>query len=323
MQQQKDAALPVLHQALEIFRTHGNDLGAANCLERIGEIQRLGGQEHKALSTLEEAVAVASRSGDRLGVALALRTMGSVHVGLGNFDRAAEAFSEALPIAQSVGWYAGLSSIGKHMGRIKMKSGDYHEAETLFQDSVSVARQGTARWELAQGLNHLGECFHKQSKLDEAASALGEACLLFQEISGPQSTLRIASTLVELKRSQGDREGALFWHDHIITVSRSQKWYEKVAEHLQRKGLILVKAQRYDEAALHFEAAILTRMHNGVLWSWARIRLQRLLSAIPKTVMEWERRLPLLCDLKKLQRRQPQLTTATLKLPIPSNSKEP
>ncbi|KIO15861.1 hypothetical protein M407DRAFT_34497 [Tulasnella calospora MUT 4182] len=316
---QVDEALRVLQEALEINRTHGNDVGAALCLERIGALQRITDQLDEALFTVEEAVAVASQSGDRFAVARALRTMGLVHLDRSNSDRAAEAFLMVRPIAQNIGWYAGLSDIEQRMGCIKMQSGDYHEAEALFQNSVSIARQARARWELAWNLRRLGECFQQQSKVDEAASALREACLLFQELSLANESVQVASTLVELKRSQGDWDGTLFWYDHIITVYRSQGGHGTVAYYLAEKGDILVKAQRYDEAALHFEATIVTFAENGYSLDW---ELERL-CAVPKTAMKWERRLPLLCNLKKLQRRQPQLTTATLKFPIPLNSGEP
>ncbi|KIO16969.1 hypothetical protein M407DRAFT_33376, partial [Tulasnella calospora MUT 4182] len=319
MRDQVDKALPVLQQALEIYRAHGNDLGAALCLERIGTVQETEAQRDEALSALDEAVMVASRSGDRLGLARALRTMGILHLNRSDFDRAAGAFSRARPIAQSIGWYGGLSDIGRRMAFIKLESDEYHEAQALLQDSVSIARQARSRWDLAWGLNLLGFTFQKQSNLDEAASALGEACLLFQELSRPEESAEAASTLVALKSSQGDWDGALFWCDHIIAVRRSQKDHGAVAYHLGEKGDILVNAQRYDEAAVHFEAAIVTFSESGKSWDW---KLEQL-CAIPKTAMKWERRLPLLCDLKKLQRRQPQLRTATLKLPIPFNSGEP
>ncbi|KIO27680.1 hypothetical protein M407DRAFT_23109 [Tulasnella calospora MUT 4182] len=320
---EEDEALRVLHEGLEIYRAHGNDVGAAMCLERIGELQRWTGRRDEALSTVEEAVAVASRSGNRFGVARALKTMGALHIDRWDLDKATETLSKARRIAQSIGWHAGLSDIGWRMGLVKMRSGDYDEAEALYQDSVSIARQGRARWALACGLQHLGQCFQKQSKIDEAVSALGEACLLYQELSRPQNSMEVASTLAGLKRSQGDWDGALFWHDHIIAMYRSQKEHRKVADHLKRKAEILVKAQRYDEAALHFEASMATRSDNGDFGQWERRQLRRQLCAVPKTAMKWERRLPLLCDLKKLQRRQPQLRTATLKLPIPFNSGEP
>lgn len=319
MREQDDEALALLREALEIYRTHGNDVGTALCLERIGELQRCKSQEDEALSTLEEAVAVASRSGDQLGVARAFGCMAAVHLERGDFERAVEACSKGRPIAQNIGWYGGLSDIDHRMGIINMELGDYREAEAFFQDSVSTARQGRARWELACALKELGDCFRKQSKLDEAVSALGEAWLLHQELEQSEDAMQIASALAEVKSSQGDWDGALVHHDHNIAMYRGRKNHWNVTVHLEEKAQILVKARRYDEAALHFEAAIVTCVENGYSWNWELGRL----CAIPKMAMKWERRLPLLCDLRKLQQRQPQLKTPNLKFPLRSNSGKP
>ncbi|KIO23530.1 hypothetical protein M407DRAFT_244733 [Tulasnella calospora MUT 4182] len=164
----------------------------------------------------------------------------------------------------------------------------------------------------------MGYCLEEQSKLEEAVAALEKSCLLYQELSRQRDSNQIASSIVGLKCDQGDWDRALFWHDHIIAVCRSQGEYSEVADQLELKSRTLVKAQRYDEAALHLEAAIVTYQENKSSWDWER----RQLCAVPKTGMKWERRLPLLCDMKKLQRRLPHLVTASLKLPIPINHGE-
>ncbi|KIO27636.1 hypothetical protein M407DRAFT_243288 [Tulasnella calospora MUT 4182] len=199
-----------------------------------------------------------------------------------------------------------------------MESGDHREAEELLQEAISNARQRSMRHLLASSLWELGECLEEQSKLDEATAAFEEACTLYQEMSDQARRKRVARILVKLKSNQGDWERALFWHDHVIAACRSQRKYSEVADHLELKSRTLVEAQRFDEAALHLEAAIVIYKENESSWSWERSKL----CAIPKTVMKWERRLPLLCDMKKLQRRLPHLFTTNLKLPIPINHGE-
>ncbi|KAG9043773.1 hypothetical protein FS837_009139, partial [Tulasnella sp. UAMH 9824] len=284
------------------------------------EIQRCKGQMQEALFTLDEAVAIATRSGDRVGLAIALHVVGKTHADLFEFVKATEALSEGITITRNIGWEGGLSVILNAMGQLKTRSGEYREAEELVHEAISIARRTRDRWGVALGLHTLGESFQGQLKFNEAALALEESCLLWQQQSQPQLSSWAASTLAKLKSSQGDWDSALFWHDHIITMCRDQKNHLEVANHLEQKARILLTVQRHDEAALHFEAAMLTRRDNGDIWSWKRRELQNQLLTIPKTSMKWGRRFPLLCDLKKLQQRQPQLTTASLKLRIPSNS---
>ncbi|KIO23528.1 hypothetical protein M407DRAFT_26981 [Tulasnella calospora MUT 4182] len=308
-------ALPVLEESLSIYRMHENDVGAAHCLERIGAIQTVCSEKEKALLTLDEAVTVASRSGDRLGVARALRSLARVHECLGDFAKATTTYSEASRIARSIGWELGMLNCLGLTVSIKMRLGDYCEAEDLIRGSISIAQQGGLRRLQAASLWELGKYFQKRSKLNEATAPLEESCLLYQKLSFQDMAKRVASTLVEVKSSQGDWNRTLFWHDHIIAMCRSQRKYKEVADHLELKSRTLVKAQRYDEAALHLEAAIVTYQENKSSWDWEL----RKLCAIPKTVMKWERRLPY---MKKLQRRLPHLVTASLKLPIPTGHGE-
>ncbi|KIO23540.1 hypothetical protein M407DRAFT_244734 [Tulasnella calospora MUT 4182] len=307
-----DKVLALLQESLKIRRMHSDDVGTVECLETIGQIQTAKGEFQEALSTLAEAVEIASRSGDRLGLANVLNLAGVTHCALSDFDKATDALSEAITINRNVGWEAEVSTNLTHMGVVKLSLGDSRAAEELFQESVSIARQTRDRWRLAQGLEVLGLCFWNQSKLDEAAPPLEEAFLLWQELSKPSETKEIANILAQLRSLQRQWDSALSWHDHVIAVSRGQNRYEEVAQYLIQKGDVLVKARRFDEAALHIEAAIATCRDNG--YSWPEERAQ--LFAIPKTAMKWEGRVPLLYDIRKLQRRLPHLVTASLKLPI-------
>ncbi|KIO27632.1 hypothetical protein M407DRAFT_23065 [Tulasnella calospora MUT 4182] len=308
----------LLDESLNIYRMHENDVGATHCLERIGSIQTVIDEEEEALLTLSEAVAIASRSGDRLGLARALRSLAMVHEYLGDFAKATTTYSEASRIARSIGWELGMLNCLGLMVSIKSQLGDYSEAEELIRESISIAQQGGLRRLLAASLWELGKFLQEQSKPTEATEALEESCLLYSKLSLQDMSKRVASTLVEVKSSQGDWNRALFWHDHIIAVCRSQRKYTEVADHLELKSRTLGEAGRYDEAALHLEAAIVTYQENESSWEWEL----RKLCAIPKTAMKWERRLPLLCDMKKLQRRLPHLVTASLKLPIPTGHGE-
>ncbi|KAG9022287.1 hypothetical protein FS837_006484 [Tulasnella sp. UAMH 9824] len=302
-----------LHQSLETYRAHEYDIGIAHCLERIGTLQCMNDQEEKALLTLNESVAVASRSGNRLGVARALRSLATTHYVLDNFVEAAAACMEAIQIAWSIGWEGGLASALWRLLDIKRRSGDLHEAEEVVRESISITRQRGLRFGQASSLWVLGEILTERSNFDEATGALEESCRLFQDISRLNDSKRVASDIAALKRKQGDWNGALPWIDHMIAVYRSGKDYRGLAARLLRKGGFLVELQRHDEAALYFEASIAISLENDFSWDE---ELEKL-CALPKTVMKWERRLPLSCDLNKLQRRRPQLVTASLKLPIP------
>ncbi|KAG9022684.1 hypothetical protein FS837_006223, partial [Tulasnella sp. UAMH 9824] len=93
IQDNEKEAIPFLKKALEIVRTHGDDVGAVQCLERIGDVDKRDSEYQDASSALENAAEMACRCGDRLGEAKALLVIVSVYQN--ENDRGASTISEA------------------------------------------------------------------------------------------------------------------------------------------------------------------------------------------------------------------------------------
>ncbi|KAG8921637.1 hypothetical protein FRC01_000143, partial [Tulasnella sp. 417] len=329
MQDKRMDALPRLQESLEILRTKGNSVGLAKCLERLGELHRREGQAEKALLILEEAVDIASRCGDRLGEASALTILGVTQWNLDQLDQAISSFQRARDIAKNIGWEHGLTTSLCRLGGLKLEQGILGEAEEILSESVRIARNSQAGWRLAQALLHLGRCFQAQGRHEEAISALEESCSAYQSLALDFEPAfgYAAALLAETKSDHGHKEGALVSYDRAIAEYHKCGDKREVSKCLAGKAVILVHMDRCDEGALYIEASLAIdlelRDKSGVQWN------QRKLSGIPKTVIKWEvgrqARLALAklqpCrstpsyDVKKLQRRVPQLATPILKSP--------
>ncbi|KAG9040569.1 hypothetical protein FS837_000450 [Tulasnella sp. UAMH 9824] len=186
----------------------------------------------------------------------------------------------------------------------------------------------------AEGFAYLDEAlklYRKEGDSRGVASVLRKQAAAAYRDSDDRKAAAIAATALEHYRALNDPLGianASFWvasslyvhgkPDEALPILQESLEIYRQHEH-DEKGEVLVKVERYDEAALHLEAAMAIRRENGYPWGW---ELERL-CALPKTVMSWERQLPLLCDVNKLQRRLPQLVTASLKIPIRRSHKEP
>lgn len=320
-------ALPKLQEGLELFRAEGNSVGIVNCLERLGEAYRREGLPTEALSTVEEAVDIASRCGDRLGEAKTLTILGVTYYwGLSDAANAISSFQKALDIARDIGWEHGVTTALCRTGAIKFEEGIHSEAEELLRESVRVARRSDAKWRLGQALQYLGRCLWSQGMSQEAISTLEDSCNVYEALALDYSIALAdgAAFLAGSKANQGDTEGALFWYDKAIAESRKGLDKLDTSIYLENKGKYLVEVGRFDEGALHLEASLVVAQELGMggHMHW---------SIIPKTVIRWEvRRQARLrstkaqfvptasfsCDMKKLQRRVPQLTTANLKLTV-------
>ncbi|KAG8918891.1 hypothetical protein FRC01_001593, partial [Tulasnella sp. 417] len=324
-----------LQESLEIFRTQGDGVHLARCLSTLGELYRREGQLRNAAAALGEAIDIASRCGDRLGEASALMALGGTYWARNQADLAISTLRSAQDIAKKIGWNHGLSTCLCRLGAIKFQLGEPSEAEELLLEWVGVARRSNVGFGLGKALRQLGSFFHAQGRYKEAISVLEESYSVYYNRANDfePDVAGVATLLAHLKSVISDRVGALVWSDRAIAEWRKVGDKLEISRCLAMKGARLMEMRRYDEGALHLEASIVIdqelRDEDGVRWN------RRRLSRIPKTVITWEvgrraglappkaqslRTASLLCDIKKLQRRVPQLTTPSLKsLVKPSN----
>ncbi|KAG8973275.1 hypothetical protein FRC05_008990 [Tulasnella sp. 425] len=167
--QKREEAMLYLIEALEKFRVHGHAVGAMICLGRLASIHRMNGDLNEAWSTL------------RLG--------------------------KANPLIPESGDTFGTCECLEDIGIIELERGRYEEAEEKFQELIALARSINYGLVLARSTAKLGETLQRQGKLSEAATALENACSLFEEISyrGTESA-EAAQNLAQVKEAQGDVE---------------------------------------------------------------------------------------------------------------------
>ncbi|KAG8989277.1 hypothetical protein FRB90_002330 [Tulasnella sp. 427] len=325
-------ALAFLKEALEIFRAHMNDIGIVQCLERIGEIHRWQMNYADAVLNLDEAIRVARSCGDKLGEARVMLVLGSVAMDRDDHPRALAMISEACDTARRIGWNQGICTALVRQSFIEEQQIHLDESERLARESIALARQYNSRWRLAQGLIRLGYALYYRNQLAEAAEALEEACAIFAEISHVAPEYADAARLLfYVKHAQCNYEDCLRWTDVAIAEYRFLGRKSCLSECFVYKGWCLQALGRFDEAALHYEAALVLESEVG----FAAANSRRRILAIVKTSGTWEKARithkrrslhidkasSLLCDVKKLQRRIPHLHTAVLKLARPLGSR--
>ncbi|KAG9018928.1 hypothetical protein FRB90_008121 [Tulasnella sp. 427] len=326
IQDKSEEALCFLREALASFRARGNDVGRVQCLERIGEIYRRQAKNQEAFSTLTHAIEIARRCGDKLGEAKATICLGIVERDRVGRAQGAYTLSRGCDMARKIGWDWGTASSLIDIGYMEEMEGRIPEAEKLYRESIVLSRRSKAWWKLAQGLYCLGLCLGRLDRSDEAAEAYEEAYSMYHEISlATSDPAAVASELASIKWVQGKFDESLIWYNRAITKYRSLQDAKQLSGCYEGKGGVLTTIERYDEAALLFEAALVLDPQET---RFLRHRLITQLASLPKTLMKWERPKrpqspypisaisPLLCDVKRLQRRLPQLATASLKLPI-------
>ncbi|KAG8906599.1 hypothetical protein FRC01_007950, partial [Tulasnella sp. 417] len=290
MQSKEDEAMPCLTKALEIFRVKEHDVGVVRCLERIGEIHRRRSRSDEALSIFEDALVIACQSGDKLGEARVTNALGYIHWELGDIAKATAVFTTLCESACQIGFGGVVCSSHHALGEIELGQRRYEVAEKHFQESIAVARSINQKFYLAKSLSGLGETFERRGRLSEAAAVLEESWNAFQQTSYRASErMRPLLGLVRVKEAEGDDEAILFWHEQAITEYRDCGDRLGLANALTDRGVALLKAERYEEAGLSFEASIALGQELEDFWYryWNTGRL----ASIPKTAMgkgEWK-----------------------------------
>ncbi|KIO22135.1 hypothetical protein M407DRAFT_245279 [Tulasnella calospora MUT 4182] len=327
--------MPFLQESLEVYQHHGHDIGIVQCLERMGEIHRRNLRHEEAVATLGEAVAIASRSGDRLGEAKSRLILGCTYWNQGEYEQGAATLTGVRDIAQRIGWEVGVCLALSRLGSLRRNQGNDAAAEELYRESIAAARRsGAASWILAQTLHNLGLCVHSQGRPEECAKFLEESTSAYRDIAYRGNEMaHTISVLGDVKKELGLRDDAVYWYDQTVLEYAKLKDRFKMSVFLVRKAMLLLEMERYDEAALNFEASMILDREMGddgdVSWNRGKI------GSIPRTAMKWESKWhpdpgnldacgscstphssSPLSDAQNIQRRIPRLATAHLRLSI-------
>ncbi|KAG8948720.1 hypothetical protein FRC04_009330 [Tulasnella sp. 424] len=205
--QKREEAMLYLIEALEKFRVHGHAVGAMICLGRLASIHRMNGDLNEAWSTLRlgKANPLIPESGD---TPVASWAPDKLSAGLAEVcDIPCQVLTGACDVTRQVGDRFGTCECLEDIGIIELERGRYEEAEEKFQELIALARSINYGLVLARSTAKLGETLQRQGKLSEAATALENACSLFEEISyrGTESA-EAAQNLAQVKEAQGDVE---------------------------------------------------------------------------------------------------------------------
>ena len=131
-----------LREALELYRSEGDEAGIALTTGMLGHAAALGGDLEQAERLLDDSLERYRRLGDARFTLQMLNLRAWIPEARGDVDRAAELFAEVLqlaplPLADTIPVLIGLANLA----RTQMRRGDVAEAEALYTESVRLAVQ--------------------------------------------------------------------------------------------------------------------------------------------------------------------------------------
>ena len=136
-----DAAVPLLEEAIELFREcdHGADEVVA--LSFLGFVSLRRDDPRSAAAASERALTLARQVGDAKATSFALMSLGDVCWVQGEHDKAITFYEEAVELRRGLGDLLLISDAVYNLGMAAFQGGDIDRARRAFEDALGPARE--------------------------------------------------------------------------------------------------------------------------------------------------------------------------------------
>ena len=184
------AAVPMLEEALTLFRETGSTRDVVFTLSELGAVMRAAGELERADGFAAEALAEARAAADDRALASALNERMAGASARGDYEGARTHGAEMLAIRRRLGDPMLLANAANNVGSAALVAGDYRGAEEALDEALAIALE-------------VGDAIH----IAAARSGLGEAALFAGDHE--RATTLLAQSLhdhIELADARGSAE---------------------------------------------------------------------------------------------------------------------
>jgi class 3 adenylate cyclase/tetratricopeptide (TPR) repeat protein len=176
-----EAAVPLLEQAIALYRDTASDLRAVYGFRTLGWVKLAQGDLAGATEQVGLGLAVATEAQDRWA-ADCYGLLGGIQTLSGELDQAASAFEQALAMHERIGWAAATVDSLLGLGLIEERRGRPVEAASSYRRAVEVAEAMDPCPEQVAAKRHLGRLLVRQGQADLAAPLLQSALTLVESM---------------------------------------------------------------------------------------------------------------------------------------------
>ena len=205
------ASAEALRKLARLYREKHDNLGLANALKSLGNLEnRLGGVD-EARRHYEEAERLYQDERDNLGLANALKSLGDLERRLGGVDEARRRYEEAEHLYRDERDNLGLANALKSLGDLERRLGDVDEARRRYEEAERLYRDERDNLGLANALKSLGnlEMGIGGDSVPLAIDHYRHALELYEREREPMGRAYCLAKLCLVHAKQGDAESAL------------------------------------------------------------------------------------------------------------------
>ena len=196
-----EAALPLLHEALERFGL--DHFGTGRVLDTLGMFYAKQDNYPAAREFYEQALACKRRHADLAGEALTFGQLGRLHLDWGSLDEAERRFGEDLELSRRFENRQAVAQMHGELGRVALARHDWRAAAGWLDECLRLGDD--AQWPKLAGyarkdraLAALGE-----GHIELAERLIGEAQSLFKKLDFAEGLAHVSFVWGQVRRAQG------------------------------------------------------------------------------------------------------------------------
>ena len=208
--QECETARQLCEDALQIFKTMGQQLGIVKALNHLGIITRYEEKLEDADIHFTEALEIAKVLGNKWYIAFTLSNLGLTAYHRGHLEEARQRYTESLHLARELGDKRSIAYTLNNLGKTVHQQGLREEAKHYYTESLRVTRELSTS---SAGIPYLLDSFGKEAlrhgNYEEARHYYTESLEYRKDNSSPREIADSLYQFGQLARAEGKFEQCL------------------------------------------------------------------------------------------------------------------
>jgi DNA-binding SARP family transcriptional activator/tetratricopeptide (TPR) repeat protein len=214
-----EAALPLAEEAVQIYRSLGDQRGEAQALDQVGLAHQRAGRSRDSLAYFAEARVLYGGAEDPHGVADTLSHSGIASWQLGRYRDAMNILRDALVLYRAAGDRRGEAKTLNNLGRMQLNFGYHRDALDGYQKALEIFREiGVAQSE-AILYHNIGALYNYKGSYDEGLVAYRRALAIYREIGDLPNEADVLNDIGAIFQSAECYDEALICHDKAKAIA--------------------------------------------------------------------------------------------------------
>ncbi|KZT56064.1 TPR-like protein [Calocera cornea HHB12733] len=248
-------ATELLNGAKSLYQRSQNGAGMARCTWTLGEMLRMQDRYPEAATMFREAKTAFEEVNARLGAAQCTMSLGEVLRRQSQYDQATQHLHDAMAVFEEMNNELGQAQCLWSLGSVLRMQDNIESSVQTFERAKTIYDRIGHRLGSAQCLQRLGETLLKENQ-DEAYKMLNAAKTIFEEFQNRLGAAQCLSGMADARRQQRNLEDATRLNAEAEAKFQDIGNCKGVAECTWTRGVILRIQNQYEESRAILEQAM-------------------------------------------------------------------